>query len=184
MLLIENIKKYFGINLLNSKLNRKRTTNVRFCNLNNAKTVGLIYNIDDERDSHKLLRFIKTLKEDFGIRHVKAISFSEAKEPLSFLGSSNSIQSFVTKDLTWRREPKDDVCKEFIEQNFDLLIDLSNEFVIPLKNVLLDSNAKFKVGKYTEENKAYYDFMINSEHIDFFEFTQELVKYLTMIDEK
>ena len=184
MQFIENIKDYFGLHLLKNKLSKNKDRKVRFCNLNNAKKVGLLYNIDDERDSHKLLRFIKTLKEDFGIRNVKAISYFQDKNSPSFLEGNNSVQYFITSDLSWRREPKNDVCIEFMKQEFDLLIDLSNEFVIPLKSVLLDSKAKFKVGKYSKENEAYFDFMINSKHIDFYEFTQELVRYLTMINEK
>lgn len=170
--------------MLNRKLSNSKRRNIRFCNLNNAKNIGIIYNLDDERDSHKLLRFIKYLKEEFGVRKISAITYFEGKEMPSFLIANSSLQCFVTKDLTWRNEPVKDVCLDFIEQDFDLLIDVSNQFVIPLKSILVDSKAKFKVGKYSEENEAYYDFMIDSKHIDFHDFTKELVEYLTIINEK
>lgn len=184
MQLIENIKDYLGKSKLTSLLNQKQDRKVTFCNLNNAKSVGILCAIGDESDYKRLINFIKELKGEYGVRTVNSLAFYNDKEEPFFLQSKLSFDFFLPTDLNWKREPLKSVCKSFTDESFDILIDLTEEFNIPLRNLLLQSKAKFKVGRYNEENQNYYDFMINSEHSNFSEFTKEIVRYLTMINEK
>lgn len=184
MQFIENIKDYFGKAKLNSLIKNKPKRHVSFCNLNNAKSVGILYVIENESDYKRLLNFIKELKGEYGVRNVNSLAFYNEKEEPFFIQSKLSFDFFLPIDLNWKREALKPVCKSFTSEKFDILIDLTETLNIPLRNLLLLSNAKFKVGRYSEENQEYYDFMINSEGSNFSEFTQETLRYLTMINEK
>lgn len=184
MQLIENIKDYLGKAKLNSLIKRPTKRQVSFCNLNNAKTIGILHAIENESDYKRLINFIRELKGEYGIRTVKSLVFYGEKEEPFFLQPKLSFDFFLPSDLNWKREPLKPVCTNFIQENFDILIDLTEEFQIPLRNLLLQSQAKFKVGRYSKENQNYYDFMINSEHSNFSEFTREIIRYLTIINEK
>lgn len=184
MSLIGNIKDYFGLAKLKSLLSKKSTRQVSFCNLNNAKTIGLIVALKDEADYKRIMSFIKVLKGDYGVRNVSALAFYQDSEEPLFLKSKLSFDFFLETDLSWRKEPLKLNCKSFVDENFDILIDLTDSFSIPLRHLLLVSSAKFKVGRYSEVNTPYYDFMIDSEHSNFNQFTQEAIRYLTMINEK
>ncbi len=184
MQLVENIKDYFGRAKLNTLINQQTKRKVSFCNLNNAKSVGILFYIENESDFKRLLSFVKVLKGDYGVRNVSSLAlYSENEEPF-FLQSKLSFDFFLPSDLNWKREPLKPVCSTFVQEEFDLLIDLTEDFNIPLRNLLLKSKAKFKVGRYSEENQTFYDLMINAEGANFSEFTQESLRYLTMIHEK
>ena len=184
MQLIENIKNYFGKAKLNSLLNKNVNRKVSFCNLNNAKNVGILIELKEESDYKNLLNFIKVLKGDYGIRNVSSIAFYDDKEEPFYLQSKLSFDFFLSSDLNWKREVQKSVCETFRKEEFDLLIDLTDGFVLPLRNLLLTSQAQFKVGRFSDENAMYYDFMIDAGKSNFSQFTQELVRYLTMINEK
>ncbi len=184
MQFLENIKDYFGNARLTSLLAKQNNRKVIFCNLNQAKSIGLIYELKDESDQKRLLNFIKVLKGDFGVRNVKSLAFYNEKEEEFFLQSKLSFNYFLASDLNWRREPLKNECKTFADEQFDILIDLTDEFSIPLRSILLSSNAKFKVGKFNEINQSYYDFMIESETLNFNQFKEEIIRYLTMINAK
>lgn len=184
MQLIENIKDYFGLAKLNSLLKKESSRSINFCNLNNAKSIGLLIELKEETDYKKLLNFIKLLKGDYGVRNVSSIAFYNNKEEASFLQAKLSFDFFLATDVNWRREPQKEACNIFMNEKFDVLIDLTDSFSIPLRRILLTSKAQFKVGRFSEENQMYYDFMIDSNKSNFTQFTQEVVRYLTMINEK
>ena len=182
MKFIENIKDYLGKRKLNRLLVNSKARSIFFCNLNKASNVGLIASVKDEEDYKKIINFIEYLKGDIGIRKVNAITFYNEKEIPSFLQTKLSFDFFTSEDLSWNREPLKDACKNFMKEDFDILIDLTDDFIIPLRNILAKSKASFKVGKYSEDNEAYYDFMIDSKHNNFHQFTKEAVRYLTIIN--
>ncbi len=182
MKLIENIKDYFGNRKLLKLLVNNKKRSVCFCNLNQAKSVGIIASIKKEDDYLKIMKFVNYLKGEIGVREVSAMAFYSEKEEPTYLKKKITFDYFTINDLSWNRNPIKDSCIHFTNQEFDILIDLSDEFIIPLRMLLAQSKSKFKVGKYSKENEAYYDFMINAEHNNFHQFTTEAVRYLTVIN--
>jgi hypothetical protein len=106
------------------------------------------------------------------------------KEDPDFLRSSISFDYLQRKDLSWNGIPSGPVYENFVAERFDILIDMTNYFNVPLRFVLLRSKAKFKTGIFSEESKPYFDMMIAFDKDDFEEYANQLVHYLTIINAK
>ena len=180
---IENIKDFFGKRKLQQLLVQDKGRIKQFMNLNKAKSIGLIYEVTNEQELKQIQNFANHLKGEFGIKVVYSLVYIKEKETPNYIQAKHSLDYFLSSDLTWRKEPTKDVCKSFIEKDFDILIDLTGEFSLPLRFILVQSKAKFKVGRFSETNQAFYDFMITCKEKDNFKsFTKEVVRYLTMIN--
>ena len=66
---------------------------------------------------------------------------------------------FCKSDLNWYGRPTNEV-QQFIESDFDILIDLELEPVLALKYILKSSNAKMKVGPEQIDFPSDYDINI------------------------
>jgi hypothetical protein len=68
---------------------------------------------------------------------------------------------FCYKDLNWYFKPNEDSVKDFVNKEFDILIDLNLEENLSVRFVIAESVALFKTGRYSEIEPNYYDLMIN-----------------------
>jgi hypothetical protein len=74
------------------------------------------------------------------------------------------------------------VAEEFISKNFDILFDLSACNYFPLEYIIKLSIAKFKTGRYTEQDND-YDFMINTgENMDLVYLIEQLKNYISILN--
>ena len=182
---IDKIKIKAGRLILSRELKNSEHRNPVVCNLNNASSVALLMNISDETDMRKITKFEKFLRAEFGIKKVFILGYSDnKKEDPDFLRSSISFDYLQRKDLSWNGIPSGPVYENFVAERFDILIDMTNYFNVPLRFVLLRSKAKFKTGIFSEESKPYFDMMIAFDKDDFEEYANQLVHYLTIINAK
>ena len=182
---IDKIKIKAGRLILRRELKNSEQRSPVVCNLNNASSVALLMNISDETDMRKITKFEKFLKAEFGIKKVFVLGYSDnKKEDPDFLRSSISFDYLQRKDLSWNGIPSGPVYENFVAERFDILIDMTNYFNVPLRFVLLRSKAKFKTGMFSEESKPYFDMMIAFDKDDFEEYANQVVHYLTIINAK
>ena len=90
---------------------------------------------------------------------------------------------FFLKDLNWYYKPQNYIIKNFIEKDYDILINLCDSRCIPIKYLAGSSRARFKVGKY-EEKLDLYDMMINVKGNTIDELINEIYHYLNIINKK
>ena len=93
---------------------------------------------------------------------------------------------FVTlKDINWYYKPKGVPVDNFINEDFDVLIDLVTNDCLPMEFLQALAHARFKVGKYNEDKKDVYDLMINVKEVKNINYLIEQVHhYLTIINRK
>lgn len=143
--------KYFKKWLFQAYRIQRRS--VAIITLANAKSVGILWNpIDEESvETYESLRKILTEKgiKSFGIAY---ISSKRGKETLSTITNSWLMNR---GNITWFGKPKNGDGIQFIQQKFDILIDLSIQKSIPLQYILLHSIARFKVGWKAEDPNLY-----------------------------
>lgn len=179
--MLGGIKSKAGNYFLKKELNaQKRKAQV--ANLAGAKKIALLYQADDEEVYKKVKRYVKYLKEEEGIRKIMALGFSTEKETPFFLQAKLEFDHFTKKELNWYGKPAGTIVDNFIEEDYDIIIDLTMERVLPLRFILVNSKAKFKVGRYSDENEPYYDMMIavSEENLD--HYIKQINHYLKIIN--
>ena len=131
------------------------------CNLRNAKSVGLLYLERDHQFYHTIKDLAKHLKLELGVKSVSMLSFvnEDAKNTPGWLVKKLESGFFCKSDLNWYGKPTNEV-QQFIENDFDIPIDLELEPVLALKYILKSSNAKMKVGPEQIDFPSDYDINI------------------------
>lgn len=129
-------------------------------NIADARNVGIIFEVKDEATFGHIRYFVDYL-HDQG-KHVKALGYVESKEIMGFLKHTN-VYSFFQKEggLNWYLKPTSADATNFAEEEFDILVDLSEDDKLPIQFVVAASQARFKAGKYQESNQDLYDMMIS-----------------------
>lgn len=152
----------------------------RMTNLKDAKRIGILYTLDDMPDYERVSEFVSKLQGDH--KEVKALGFVKNKNLLQRFLPKLSYDFFSARDLTWFYKPIHRQVKDFIEKEFDLLIDLSLQDNFPLKYISGLSNALCRVGKFSEKNAEYYDLMIDLKPtMTSDEYLGQVQHYLTVI---
>ncbi len=182
MNIITNIKEITGNHYL--KKNLPKNNRIRkIVNLDDAKTVGIIYILKDEQTYNQITRFIKLL-QDKQI-NVKAIGYFDGNIRPIYAIEKLSLDYYDRKDLNWFGKPKGRYVADFCKTDFDILIDISLNDIFQTRYIAAFSKAKFKVGKDSENSKIIYDLMIainSTTTLD--EFITLIIHYLSIINKK
>lgn len=150
-------------------------------NLHDAKRIGILYTLNDVPDYEWVSDFVTQLQGEQ--KEVRALGFVKNKNLIERFLPKISYDFFSRKDLTWFYKPIHQKVRDFIEKEFDILIDLSLGDNFPLKYISGLSNALLKVGKYSEENTEYYDFMIDLKpSMTSEDYLMQIKHYLTIIN--
>lgn len=155
---ITDIKNYAGNYFLAHKMKSVRR-NKMFLNMNDAKTIGIIFDGTDSENFELVKKYISYLKEMK--KRVKAIGFFNMKNSPPMAYSKLEYDFFSMKDLSWNNVPKNIYVKNFIEEQFDILLDLNIGELFPLRYISTLSRAKFKVGRSTKWNRSVCDLMLD-----------------------
>ena len=157
MQFIEDFKQKVGKWVFQSELKtNKRTKEV--CNLDNAQSIGILYDATSEEQIKMVKPFVSyffDLKKD-----VKALGYVNSKQ-LSFHHTPKlQYDFFYQKDLNWYYKPQNYIIDNFVKKEYDILINLCDSSIIPIKYLVASSIAHFKIGVH-EENYEIYDLMIS-----------------------
>lgn len=159
MKLIDNTRVYVGRKVLQKKVrNLKRDASV--CNINKAKTIGIIYNATNAVSFEIIRSFTKMLAQRK--IEVSVLGYVDSKKLIDHYLYRKGFDFFTRNNLNWYNRPKSDTVEDFMKKPYDILINLSLEKYYPLQYVLALSPSTFKVGKYFEEPN-YMDLMIDIE---------------------
>ncbi len=153
----------------------------RLTNLQDARHIGIIYALNDVPDYDRVSEFVSQLQREH--KEVKALGFVRNKNLVSRFLPKLSYDFFSKKDVNWFYKPIHKQVKDFIEKEFDILIDLSMSDNFPLKYIAGLSNAFCRVGRFSENNTDYYDLMIDvSPAMTIDDFLGQVRHYLTIIN--
>lgn len=174
----KNIKHKIGqFNLKNrlKNLNRQVITH----NFKTAKTAGIIFNSPDEKSFEAIKQFLAFLTE----KELKVIALGyipSKKIPENYL-MRKGINFYCNNDLNWYFKPKNELVDQFINQEFDILFDLSIKEYFSVNYVGSLSKASFKIGRQSEN--AYQDLLIDIKGNNTIEYLIEQIKhYLNILN--
>jgi hypothetical protein len=182
--IIEQIRVYFGEQLLRKKLDEKRKTRVH--NFDDARSVALLYREKGESFFILVKQYVKYLKSEHGIRDIMAMCYIDDKKTVPHYHVHRLKYDYFTRgDVNWRYEVKCDQVDNFIDQQFDILIDFEKKPSLPLQFILAESKAAFKVGYYHSDHEELYDMMLHAGEQDTFdEYIKQVNHYLKRINTK
>ena len=149
-------------------------------NLAEANRVGILYTLEDVPDYDKVSEFVAQLQREH--KEVKALGLIRSKNMVNRFLPKLSFDFFSRKDITWFYRPIHNTVRNFMDKEFDLLIDLSLTDSFPLKYIAGLSRSVCRVGKFSEDNVSYYDLMIDVKPaMTFDEYLFQIKHYLTII---
>jgi len=179
--MFKKIIKYYADRRL-SAFFQSQKRKIRINTLKNSKNVGILWNPADENsieayDSLRNLLHAKGIKSS-GIAHV---SSSRELEMLTTITSSGFVHK---RNVRWFGRPTAHSVMQFVQEPFDIMIDLSIAKTISLLYMLVHSNATFKVGWQGIEPN-YYDLNIDvTERPECKYLLEQIIYYLENINEK
>ena len=90
---------------------------------------------------------------------------------------------FSTKQLNWFGKPTSMIIQNFINEKYDVLLDLNINDHFSLKYISALSKADFKVGKFSTLGVEIYDMMIDSDNTKTLKyFLKQVDIYITMLN--
>lgn len=162
-------------NLKKTKLKGK---NVSF---KNARKIGLIAFVDSKDKLELVINFKKTL-ETHG-PEVQVMAFAPFKIIPDYFNTQMQIEVFSKKDVNLFGIPKGKAVSQFIDKEFDMLIDLTIDDLVPLYYLAGMCKARIKAGKFREQMQETYDIMIKEkENMSCQEFQFTMKNYLSKIN--
>lgn len=157
--MFENLREQAGKNFLKREA-AKVKRDVQFSNLAIANSVGVVFALEDEAHFKQVKRYVKAFREE-GIKTVKALGYSATKEAPHWIALGIEFDYFTAKDLNWYFKPTGTAVRNFIEEPFDILIDLTMEPHLPVEWVLRTAQSRLKVGRLSDDGADAYDLMID-----------------------
>jgi len=153
-----------------------------FHNLESATSVGVIFDATRQETYTTSKQFIENLRNQnidaVGIGYVKSI------EALSYFPYHKGIDFFSISNKNWYLKPLNSNVESFSEKPLDMLIDLTMEEHLQLKYIVGLSNAKFKVGRGSI-NDRFYDFALDiTEDAKLDYYLKQIKHYLSVMKKK
>jgi len=156
---MSRVKEYYGKRMLNSRF-RQNVHHTRVCNINEAKSVGILYNATNPVSFEIIKTFTKVLMQKK--IEVSALGYVNSKKLIDHYLYRKGYDFFTRNELNWFYKPASITVQEFIKRPFDILINLSLENYYPIQYITALSSSSFKVGKLLGE-PFYMDMMIDIE---------------------
>jgi len=158
MLLSKNIRTKLGRHRFLKEI-RKINRKPEVVSFDEASKIGLLYDATNERDSDSVKNYVKSVRAAHK-KDILAMGYVDKKTLPQSQFAQFRIDFFTRKDLNFKMIPSNPVVTNFINEQFDILINLNSGKCFPLQYIAAMSKAKFRVGRYTTSGSSYYDMMI------------------------
>lgn len=138
------------------------------------QSIGILVNENSKFDFEGLKKLQKEIP--IGSNNFSVLTYKNKNDSYNeFRGAF-----FYEKQITLSGKIKSNEVNQFLDKEFDMLIDYTGADTIFSKFLIAKSKAKFKVGHYTEED-ALFNLMIAVPLDDVANFNRELIKYLKIL---
>lgn len=163
MKFLDNIKAKLGKRKI-EKILKSQKRKIRVNNFASAKSIGILYPVTTTEYQDFIHKYIDYLRGEVGFKKIIALGYFEGTQlPNFIINHSMKYQYFTKKELDFYLFGKCKETMDFEKENFDILVDLSSDYLTPIKHLVASSKAGLKIGRLSEENKPYFDFMVELE---------------------
>lgn len=142
-------------------------------NLDTATSAGILWEFDQKESFDLIEKELTTA----GIKTVGLCYFPRKKAVIP-----EGISGFTKKQTTWSEIPKTELADDFIDQKFDILIDLTGQRHLPIVYLTALSVASFKIG-YAGSFQNNFDLNIEfQEKPETSQLAEQILYYLKRIN--
>lgn len=150
--------------------------------LKNSKRVGILWNPSDE-GSIEVYDHLRKILQSRGITS-SGIAIIDTRRQMETLSTMTHSEFLDKRNIRWDGELKTGSGEQFIQEKFDILIDLTILKTIAAQYILVHSHAVFKVG-WQDSAPNYYDLNIDvSGKPQCLHLMEQIVYYLENINEQ
>lgn len=172
------IKKYYQNKTIKDCLKIKHSKNL--ITIADAKLIGLIFEINDNNSENEIIEIEKNLWENKIDNKFLILIPKNIHQPETF--SNEDFIKYYLKNNNWFDKPKIELLENFVNQEFDILIDFSNKHNFTKNYIITKSKAKLKIGKDEKSNENYFDIIISLKdeetNLDFWNYIEHYLKQL------
>lgn len=155
----------------------------KFSSFEKSRTIGIIYKVGEEKDQIEFSAFVSKIQ--LKKKEVKALGIIKYKDIPHYCYPKLSYDYVTTRNINLIKKPTGDKVTDFINKDFDILINFDTTDDPTLNYIAAFSKAKCKVGVFSETYKDIYDMMINIEtDCSFNELSEHYLKYLNMFSQE
>jgi hypothetical protein len=155
----------------------------RFINISDAKTIGILWDIENVDDLSPISDFMLQMSER-GIK-TEILGFYGRKELPDKLTALRYLNCLKHEDYSFLYIPRTKESEQFIQPGFDIMIEICFRDVFPLRYVSTLSESKFKIGPgfNGDEIRKHNDMLIEvGRDRNVREYLKQVVVYLEMIN--
>ena len=177
--LIDNIKKSYALRQIKGEA-KNVSRQKRVSNIDDAKTIGILFEFTTTEDFDLLKKYVLYLRDMK--KKVKAIGYYTTKQEPYIQYSKVDYDFFGKSSHNWYGKPTDHILTNFMDEEFDIFIDINVNAQPVLTYIAAMSRAKFKVGR-AGENHYIHDLLFESpkeKGLKFF--LRQVDTYLMMIN--
>jgi hypothetical protein len=152
--MLDIIKRYF----YHRELSSQRVSSHHSCiNLADAKTICILYDSSQSGHDVEIGSYVQRLRDQG--KQVELLAYINDKKQ----DTKGNISIFNPKDTSWCEVPNTDRALAIAAKKFDLLLSALTVESLPLEYISYVSQARYRVGPYTEGKEGCYDLMIHTE---------------------
>lgn len=181
MELFKNIRLGIGQSLLRKKVCNTRRK-VAYTNLDSVKKIGIVWDASQTNDFICLSKFYQKM-QDRNI-DVSILGYFAGKTLPNQYTANRYLRCIRKEEVSFFYLPVSHDASSFIENRFDVLIDLNFKNLLPLKYLSSLSNAAFKVGLYDpDKSDSVFDLMMElKKPVEVDNYLTQILLYLEMIN--
>ncbi len=166
---------FWKLKRMTAEVDRKRAHQIRW---SEKPSIGLLYFYIPEEEA-SLHHWVESKAKD-GFK-VRSLGFMELEKGESLPASGLRYEFFSQKELNWYYQPVSGPVQNFIEEEFDVLIDLDRIGRLPIRYALQQSKSRLKIGRCGEEVPFDLCFEVDRK-TDIDSFLKITEQYLDMLD--
>jgi len=181
MELFKNIRLKIGKALLRRKLKKKKRK-VYYSNISMVKSIGIIWDASRPEELQFLSGFYQKMHERK--INVKILGYFPGKELPDQYTAIRYLTCIKKSELNLFYHPVSPEISTYLENRFEILIDINFNNLFPLQYISTLSNSGFKVGLFESETiDTPFDLMMEIKTpVDIESYLNQIILYLEMIN--
>ena len=181
MELFKQIRLKIGDVILRNKIAGKKRK-AHYSNINKVKNIGIVWDASKIDDFACLSRFYQKMHENK--TDVKILGYFDGKNLPNQFTAIRYLSIVKKEELNLFYHPVSADTHTFVNNRFDVLIDINFKKLLPLQYISSLSNAGFKVGLFDSETiDTPFDLMMDlKDPVNVEDYLNHIVHYLEMIN--